>query len=169
LPISNSSLLIHLVRLGKIGYVKKIFPSIVIPPAVRKETLERGKAEGYGDAVVLENLEKDGWLKTTEVAGPSSKDVVGELVDVIGRGEAEAIALAVERGDRLLMDDQKGRMVAELYGVKTTTTLGLLFELLAMGVLPREDFRRNVKNYSGQGWITPEVVQEFLERGEGFG
>jgi len=74
--------------------------------------------------------------------------------------------LALEKKERLLMDDQKGRQVADLYGIETTTTLGIMFELLMDGVLTKEDYRRNVKNYSSQGWITAEIVQEFLEQGE---
>ncbi len=158
-----------MVRLTKIGYVRKLFPSLTIPSTVRAETIEQGMNDGYRDALVIEKLENEGWLRTVKVADKKSARVADELGRVIGKGEAEAIALALEKQDRLLMDDQKGRRIAELYGIRTTTTLGVLFELLTEGVLAKEDYRRNVKNYGSQGWITPEVVQEFLERGEEFG
>lgn len=166
MPVSNSSPLIHLTRLAKLRYVKEAFPSIVIPSGVRKETIETGKSSGYSDASILEKLEREGWLKVAKLSRPSSEKVARELAEVVGRGEAEAIALAVERNDRLLMDDQKGRQIATLYGIETTTTLGLLFELLVEGVLPKTDYVRNVKNYASQGWIASDVVQEFLEEGE---
>lgn len=168
MPISNSSPLIHLSRLTKIGYVRKVFPSLVIPATVRTEAIEKGKSEGYRDALGLEKLENEGWLRTVKLSSASSMKTARELASELGKGEAEAIALALERKDRLLMDDQKGRQIANLYGVETTTTLGLLLELLIEGVLSKEDYRRNVKNYCSQGWITTEVVHEFLERGEKF-
>ncbi len=55
-----------------------------------------------------------------------------------------------------------------LYRIETTTTLGLILELLVSGVLTKADYLRNVKNYSSQGWISGEIVQEFIQRGNGF-
>lgn len=147
------------------GYVRRIFQSLTIPPAVRTEAITRGKQEGYGDALILERLENDGWLKTGKLSSRSLK-LAGELADDVGHGEAEAIALAVEKNLRLLIDDEKGRRIAHAYGIETETTLGLLLELLAEGVLSMSDYRKNIKNYSAGGWITAEVMQEFLDRGE---
>lgn len=164
MPVSNSSPLIHLSRLGKLVYARQAFSSIMIPPAVRAETIARGKSEGYGDALALERLEKEGWLKTCELSSRSER-IATELSDAVGAGEAEAIALALERKERLFMDDFKGRKAAEFYGIETTTTLGLMLELLAVRALTKIDYNKNVKNYGSQGWISGDVIQEFIERG----
>ena len=84
------------------------------------------------------------------------------------KGEAEAIALALELKERLFMDDLKGRRAAELYRMETTTTLGLILELLTAKALTRIDYEKNVKNYGSQGWITGDIIQEFIERGKEF-
>jgi predicted nucleic acid-binding protein len=167
MPVSNSSPLIHLARLGKLGYVKQVFPSIVIPPAVRAEAIEAGKSEGYGDVATLERLEAEGWLKTSKLSS-KSRDLAMQLSDAVGIGEAEAIALALERKERLLIDDRNGRRTAELYRVETTTTLALLLELLAARALTGGDYEKNVKDYGSQGWISGEIIQEFIERGKQF-
>lgn len=164
MPVSNSSPLIHLSRLGKLGYARSAFSSVIIPPAVRQDTIESGKTEGYADALNLESLERDGWLKTIQLSRSSEK-LATELSQVVGRGEAEAIALAVEKHERLFMDDQKGRRTAGFYKVETTTTLGVIFELLAYRAISRNDYTRNVKEYGREGWITGDVLNEFLERG----
>jgi uncharacterized protein len=165
MPVSNSSPLIHLARFGKLGAARMVFSSMEIPPAVRTETITRGKAEGYGDAFELEGLEKEGWLRTCDLSS-SAAGVARTVSAAVGAGEAEAIALALERKERLLMDDLKGRRTAEFYGVETTTTLGLMLEFLEVGALTKIDYKKNVKNYGSQGWISGEVVQEFVERGE---
>src|SRR5215471_60866 len=134
MPVSNSSTLIHLSKLGKLGYAREAYSSVIITPEVRRETIERGKADGYSDAFALERLESEGWLKTFELS-PRSRKLASELADVVGTGEAEAIALALEKGERLFMDDLKGRKTAEFYRLETTTTLGVILELLAKGVL----------------------------------
>lgn len=167
MPVSNASPLIHLSRLGKLGYAREVIPSVTIPPAVRSETINAGKSEGYSDALTLERLESEGWLKTSKLS-PESRKLAAELVDVVGSGEAEAIALAVERKDRLFMDDLKGRRIAELYKIETTTTLGIILELLVSGALARMDYEKNVKLYGSQGWISGEVIQEFIDRGREF-
>ncbi len=137
----------------------------MIPPAVRAETIAKGKSEGYGDALILEGLEKKGWLKTCELS-PRSEVIARELSGAVGSGEAEAIALALEKKERLFIDDFKGRKAAESYRIETTTTLGLMLELLAVRALTRIDYKKNVKNYGSQGWISGDVIQEFIERGE---
>ena len=164
MPVSNSSPLIHLSRLGKLSYAKRAFPSIMIPPAVRYETVERGRSEGYADAFPLEELEKDGWLRTTQLSRKSSS-LAERLFTVVGEGEAQAIALALEKKERLFLDDLKGRRMAESYRIETTTTLGIIFELFAKGFLPQTDYVRNVKNYGSRGWISGDVIQEFIEKG----
>ncbi len=168
MPVSNSSSLIHLSRLGKLGFARQVFSSFAIPPAVRKETIERGKLEGYKDALFLETLEVEGWLQTVKLSSKSAK-LAKDLSDSVGEGEAQAIALALERKDRLFIDDLKGRRLAEQYRIESTTTLGVIFELLVSGVLARLDYLRNIKNYCAQGWISGEVIQEFLERGREVG
>src|SRR5208283_2989138 len=107
MPISNSSPLIHLARLGKLGYIMKTFSSITIPDAVRYETIERGKSEGYSDAVMLERLETEGWLKTVKLSTSQSTKTAKDLAEEIGKGEAEAIALALEKKERLFLTIRK--------------------------------------------------------------
>jgi predicted nucleic acid-binding protein len=63
------------------------------------------------------------------------------------------------------MDDLSARRTAELYQVETTTTLGLLLELLAAKAVTRLDYLKNVKNYGSQGWIGGDIIQTFIERG----
>ncbi len=87
---------------------------------------------------------------------------------MLGEGEAEAIALAWEKKDRLFMDDLKGRHMATMYKIESSTTLAIFFELLVAGALSKSEYLKNVKNYSTQGWISGEIVQEFLQRGKEF-
>ena len=64
------------------------------------------------------------------------------------------------------MDDLKGRRTAESYRIETTSTLGIIFEMLVGRVLPRIDYIRNVKNYASRGWISGDILEEFVQRGE---
>ena len=65
------------------------------------------------------------------------------------------------------MDDLNGRRTAEPYRIETTTTLGLILELLVEGALGKTDYERNVKEHGSQGSISGEIIQEFIEKGRG--
>jgi predicted nucleic acid-binding protein len=66
------------------------------------------------------------------------------------------------------MDDLSGRRTAELYQVETTTTLGLLVELLAAKAVTLLDYVKNIKNYGSEGWISGDIIQAFIEGGREF-
>lgn len=61
-----------------------------------------------------------------------------ELLEIeIDRGEASAIALALETDDSLLiLDDQKARKLAERLSLNYTGTLGLLLKAKELQILP---------------------------------
>ena len=151
MPVSNASPLIHMSRLGKLRFAQTTFGSVFIP-----------------DAPALEKLEADGWLVTSPLS-KRSLEVADSLSEGLGRGEAEAIALALERKERLFMDDQKGRAASRLYGVETVTTLGLMLEMRVGGAMEPGEYQRNVKEYGSQGWIGADVVQLYLEKGRELG
>ena len=136
-----------------------------MPPAVRRETIQKGNEEGYHDASQLERLEKEGWLQTVELSVKSIR-LAKDLSDVLGEGEAQVIALALERKDRLFIDDLKGRRLATMYKIENSTTLAIVFELLVTGALSKSDYLKNVKNYGARGWISGEIIQEFIQRGQ---
>ena len=55
----------------------------------------------------------------------------------LDEGEAEAIALILEkRGDLLLIDERKGRRVAQREGVAVIGLLGVLLEAKRRGIIP---------------------------------
>lgn len=66
----------------------------------------------------------------------------------------------------MLMDDDHGRRVARYHGIETVSTLGILLEFLLSSRLTREDYVGNVKRFSSQAWVGPEVTEEFLRRAD---
>ncbi len=59
------------------------------------------------------------------------------LQEKLDRGEAEAIALALEiAAGLLLMDERRGRNEAKRFGIRFVGTLGVLIEAKARGLFP---------------------------------
>lgn len=119
LVVSDSSTLIHLARIGQLSLLKLFFDTVTIPPAVWREVVE----QGLGKAGAFEVKQAD-WIK---IISPTDNALVRLLRRELDDGEAEAIALAIERrADLLIIDEAHARGIAELYGLKKTGVVGLL-------------------------------------------
>ena len=124
--VCDSSPLIFLTKIGKLNLLQLIFNKVYVPEAVFKEVTE-GKSGKYDPGIAGAKAVKNaGWIEVRKV---SSRKLVETLLKTIDIGESEAIILAQEMGAQLLiMDERKGRAVANSYNIKTTGTLGLLIK-----------------------------------------
>jgi predicted nucleic acid-binding protein len=105
--VTNSTCLIGLERIERLDILPQVFDTVFAPPAVARE--------------VRTSLD---WLKVTAVANSS---VVIALRTQMDEGEAQAIALALELEDVLLiLDDKKARRVAQHMRMKVIGTVGML-------------------------------------------
>lgn len=106
-------------RIGKLDLLKQLFDTVWIPDAVRQEVF--GAGPGLPGAKEVEFAD---WIHHK----PSQNNfAVNLLRDRLDAGESEAIILAMETdADLLLIDEARGRRVAESKGVATIGCLGCL-------------------------------------------
>jgi len=90
--VVDSSCFISLERIGRLELLPALFDPVVATPEVSRE---------FGASPA--------WLS---VATPSNSPLVAAVSLLVDSGEAEAIALAQERGWRIILDDQRARSVA---------------------------------------------------------
>ncbi|MDI6886483.1 MAG: DUF3368 domain-containing protein [archaeon] len=157
--ISDSSTLIHLVGIGRLELLKEFYGKILITPAVWKEVVEEGK-ERPGAAEVIE-AQKSGWI---EVIAPSNESVVRLLERELHKGEAEAVALAIERHPEVIfLDELEARRVADVYGLRKTGVVGILIRAKLGGkvVSLREELDR-LRSEAGF-WIGDEIYLQALK------
>ena len=125
LIISDTSPITNLIRIGQLDILEELFEEVVIPQQVYDELLnyENQKAE----------IEKRKWISVKDV---SDREKVKELETKLDAGEAEAIILANElKADILIIDERKGRRIAEDYGLKIIGLLGVLIRAKKEGCL----------------------------------
>lgn len=148
LVVTDTSCLIALDRIGHLDLLPALF-TVLAPPAV-----------------VTEFGRQPDWL-TVRLAPDAVR--VNELLKVIDRGEAEAIALALTIPDaELLIDEARGRRVAEHLGLHVTGTAGVLLKAKRQGqivaVRPLLDDLRDVYAFrladSLYAWIVREAGEE---------
>jgi hypothetical protein len=110
--VSNTSPLSNLAIVGRLALLRDQFGSVLVPPAVRRELIQlrHTAAEQSLDAAFI-----GGWLQVA----PLRRPMPGNLAIGLHAGEAEALALAVERqADLTLLDDGDARRRATEAGLR---------------------------------------------------
>lgn len=117
--ICNSSILIHLAKIGKIELLKEYFQEVTIPEAVYKECIVEGDSR---DEISM--IKSADWIRVLKV---NDRKMVKLLQSSLDDGESEAIALALEtKSELILLDDSDAREKARLFGLTITGTIGIL-------------------------------------------
>lgn len=118
--VSDTSALTSLLQVGLEGILATLFKEGVIPEAVERE-LKRAHS-------VL-----PAFIRTIAI---NDRRLVDRLCRDLDQGEAEAIALILEgRGDLLLIDERRGRRVAQREGVPVIGLLGVLLAAKRRGII----------------------------------
>ena len=113
--VADSACLIALEQIDCLDILPALYEPVSIPPAVDREA---------GTAAE--------WLV---VAQPTNTALVNSLRLTLDAGEAEAIALAAERGIRVILDDRQARAVAKGLNVPLIGTIGCLLKAKQAGAI----------------------------------
>ena len=127
--VSDATPLIGLAKIDGVVWLKRLFGEIWIPQAVYHEVVVAGSGK-----VGSEEIAQAAWIRTISV---KDREKVTYLLTQLDTGEAEAIVLAKERdADWLLMDEIRGRTIAQGLGLKVIGTLGILLLAKEEGLVP---------------------------------
>jgi predicted nucleic acid-binding protein len=106
--ISDTSCLIALAKIDKLDLLRELYQEILI---TREVSLE------FGDLLPE-------WILIREAV---NKQKQSELEEQLDRGEASSIALALElENSTLIIDETKGRKIAQSYDIDIIGTIGIL-------------------------------------------
>jgi predicted nucleic acid-binding protein len=121
LVASNTSPICNLAIIGHLSLLRAHFGEILIPFAVKNELDHLSHADAVRD---IQRALSEGWIKAKAI---QDEAIVRLLEATLDRGEAEAIALALEISANLvLLDERDGRSAAERAGLRVTGVPGVL-------------------------------------------
>lgn len=130
LVVSDTSPVRALNHLELLGLLRKLFGEILIPPAVSDELKSGSKSLPPVDLNLYPFI---------HIAGPPLSQSITDIMcfePELDRGEAEAIALAVQLGiEELLMDEWVSRRAASDLGMRTVGVLGILVRAKERGLV----------------------------------
>ncbi len=116
--ISDTSCLILLDKIGELVILNKLFGTIITTSEV---------ADEFGQPL-------PSWIEIKQPADKKYQSIIEASVD---KGEASAIALAIELDDCLLIiDDLKGRKFANQIGLTIIGTIGVIVDAKLAGIIP---------------------------------
>jgi uncharacterized protein len=151
--VSDTSPISNLLQIGDLDLLRLLFQEIIIPQDVFNELCE---VKTQADI-----LSEQTWIKTSAVADSELK---AELLKELDKGEAEAIILAIElNADYLLIDEVKGRSIAESYDMKVVGILGVLLQAKQKDLIA--DVKTHLQKLVDEAgfWLNPKLIEKVLE------
>jgi len=157
--VCDTSPLILLSKVRRLDLLAELYEEVTIPASVMDEMRAKPGREMEQIRVLLQSPK----LQLRR----ATKRTLEGLPPGLGRGEREAIAVALEtKADLVVLDDQQGRRVAREKGLSVTGTVGILIEAGERGIIP--SVRRELDHLIEAGmWIDEafyhRILQEFGE------
>lgn len=103
-------------------------PEILVPDAVLREVSARGP-----DDPALQEVQQAAWLKLVP-APPTPPEV---LVWDLGDGESSVLSMTLQDpGCEAILDDREARRCAQVLGIGTRGTIGLIILARQLGTIP---------------------------------
>jgi len=135
--ISDATTLIILFDLKRIDLLSNLFEKILIPQTVYSEL----------------NAEKEILLPDfIEVVTVNKSDTLKLLKNLLDDGESEAIALALEKKSRLIIDEKKGRKIAMRQGLEIIGLLGIVYLNIKNKHISQENAKRFLDDVLAHGY-----------------
>jgi len=153
---SSSLILIAKVELLD-AFLKDIGMEIAIPRAVEVECCGGKKTL---DALMIRKTLDDSRIKVRIVR---NRKLVAKLEDdfSMGRGESEAIALALQENALLVaIDDKSGINACKLSGIPFTTAVGILVRSRQKGLIDGRDALVKLSTLARYGWYGNTILED---------
>ena len=125
--IVNSTPLIALSKVGRLGLLKQMYGEVYIPDAVFQEVTKKNDR-------VKEELIKSAWIHIETVKNDRDRRMYSAKLHA---GEVEVMMLALESdADSLVViDDYAARKTADFLGLNLTGTIGMLIKAKMQGMI----------------------------------
>lgn len=157
--ISDTTPIISLIKINRLDLLEKLFEEVLIPEAVYRELTTNALFENEAKIVKTSSF-----LKTSSVQNRKSLQLL-QAVSGLDDGESEAIILADElKSDVLIMDERKGRKVAEKLGIKITSTVGVLLQSYSENMISSDEIKTYLDQLKNSNIrLSESLIQKALE------
>jgi predicted nucleic acid-binding protein len=154
--VSDTSPINNLAAINQLALLQQLYGTIVIPEAVYRELT----APDFPVAGSIE-IQTFDWIETRTI---TDRTIVYAFSNELDIGEAEAIALAIEiKAEQLLIDERRGRAIAERLNLRYIGILGVLVEAKNRGMIPEIKPLLNALINQAGFWISATLYNSVLQ------
>ena len=156
--ISDTTPVISLIKINRLDLLEELFGEVLIPDAVFRELTTNVTFKEEADIV-----KSSEFIKVSSIQNRKSLEIL-QAASGLDAGESEAIILADElKSDVLIIDERRGRKVAQNLGIAITGTIGILIQAYHEKILSEEEVKscfEYLKNSSIR--LSDTLIQEAL-------
>jgi predicted nucleic acid-binding protein len=155
--ISDTTPLISLMKIGQLDLINQLFGEIQVPEAVFKELTSNNRFQNE-----CRQIEECPFINRVTVTDTKSVDLLRRSSG-LDLGESEAIILSdYFNANYLLMDESKGRKVAQQMGIPIMGTIGMLMIAYNEHLLSEEEILNCINILKNNGRHISEQLYEQL-------
>ncbi len=156
--VFDSSTLILIAKVELLDlFLKDIGMEIAIPKAVEDECCGGKKTL---DVLIIRKALDESRIKVRSARDRKLVAKLGEDFSM-GRGESEAIALALQEKALLVgIDDKNGMNACKLAGIPFTTAVGILVRSCQKGLIERSDALVKLSALAKYGWYRNAILED---------
>ena len=156
--ISDTTPIVSLIKISRIDLLEKLFGEVCIPEAVFRELTTNTIFES--EAEIVKN---SSFLKITPVKNLKSLEIL-QAASGLDDGESESIILADElKSDILVIDERKGRKVAQKLGITITGTIGILIQAHDEKIISTKEIKSYLEQLRNSSIrLSESLIQEAL-------
>ena len=159
----DNSALTSFAHLGLIPLLRTLFGDVAISDAVYHEGIIRAKESERTDRIKRAVEEK-----AIKVISPTREERTNELSFVLGAGESQTIAIGINRGFLVVIDDAKARKIARKEGADIIGSLGVLrLGFITCPIKTKDELKEFVRILGGVLYFTEDLGRWVLEAEKG--
>jgi len=154
--ISDSTTLISLINIERFELLFKFTDTIIISPAVYHEISIKKSSKRILDKYIT--------LSKVTILKPKNNQRIKELLIRLDLGESESIVLAKEQNLPLIIDEKRGKKIAQSFGLETIGLVGILLVYKKRGYLSSDEIVIIADELKEVGfWLSDELMILLLE------
>jgi len=163
--VTNTSPVILLARIGRLGLLKNLYGSVLMSPFVKAECVDKGREAGARDVPEIEKGIREGWVQLVSLDREELQEARRLLDEArIGQGEAEALVLSKRRHMLAVLDDKEARALAKGWNLEHTSTVMVLFEAFKRELISYDELVEDLAKLTSIMWISTDVITEVIRR-----
>ncbi|MEX0267641.1 DUF3368 domain-containing protein [Leptolyngbyaceae cyanobacterium UHCC 1019] len=154
--VSDTSPINNLAAINHLYLLHQLYGTVVIPEAVYRELTDPNCP--VAGATEVKTFD---WIQTCAVKDRTLIEALSAELDI---GEAEAIALAFEiQADQVLIDERRGRLVANRLNLRYVGILGILVEAKSQGLIAEVKPLLDALIHEAGFWVAEPLYSSILE------